>query len=515
MKEFITPALFAIFPILALYAHNIDKVYPSLLVRPAVVVLVTTVVLFLLFRVILKNWRKAALVSSTFLILFFFYGHAASKPLVIVGNITESQTVVAALFGVLFGVSTLLIVTSKSDLRVPVYIFRVIGIVLVVSSLGSIGLYELSAPEVIQETLSSLESPNTDEDTSQVLPDIYYIILDGHARGDIVEEIYEYDNSWFVNGLAERGFYVAEKSTSNYPQTYQSLASSLNFEYINYLGDAVGIKSEDRRPFQKLINNSRVYNFLKEKGYVFVTFASGWTGVDGLSIADIHMQGRLSIDEFENVLIETTPLTLVLGKDIQHTLHRNKVLYAFDHLADVTTINLPTFTYAHIMSPHPPFVFDSEGQAIEQHIAFSLADSTWKLVGDRTSGDYIRLYRQQLAYVDKQIIAVIDEVLSRSDVLPIIILQSDHGPAAYFRWEDPADEAMRERMSILNAYYLPNEKYELLYESITPVNTFRVIFNEYFGQDYELLEDRNYFASWWTPYQFLDVTDMVQNTSAL
>jgi hypothetical protein len=44
-------------------------------------------------------------------------------------------------------------------------------------------------------------------------------------------------------------------------------------------------------------------------------------------------------------------------------------------------------------------------------------------------------------------------------------------------------------MKILNAYFLPGEGAAGLYPSITPVNTFRLIFDVYFGADLELLED--------------------------
>lgn len=46
---------------------------------------------------------------------------------------------------------------------------------------------------------------------------------------------------------------------------------------------------------------------------------------------------------------------------------------------------------------------------------------------------------------------------------------------------------------MLNAYYLPGANVsEILYPSITPVNTFWVIFNNYFGTNLDLLPDKNY-----------------------
>ena len=66
------------------------------------------------------------------------------------------------------------------------------------------------------------------------------------------------------------------------------------------------------------------------------------------------------------------------------------------------------------------------------------------------------------------------------------------------------------RFGILNAYYLPNGGNDLLYESISPVNSFRVIFNSYFGANYEILEDRSYYtAPRFAGSTHDDVTDLI------
>ena len=72
---------------------------------------------------------------------------------------------------------------------------------------------------------------------------------------------------------------------------------------------------------------------------------------------------------------------------------------------------------------------------------------------------------------------------------------------------------MHERMSILNAYFFPGRSYQELYPEITPVNTFRVVLNTFFGADLELLPDKNYFSTWSEPYQFVDVTGAVGHSS--
>ncbi|HSG45623.1 MAG TPA: hypothetical protein VLA72_20970, partial [Anaerolineales bacterium] len=72
---------------------------------------------------------------------------------------------------------------------------------------------------------------------------------------------------------------------------------------------------------------------------------------------------------------------------------------------------------------------------------------------------------------------------------PVIVIMGDHGPTSI-----PGDGVPETRMSILNALYVNEQAKKDLYKSITPVNTFRVIFNNYFGTEYPLLDDRSYFS---------------------
>jgi len=69
---------------------------------------------------------------------------------------------------------------------------------------------------------------------------------------------------------------------------------------------------------------------------------------------------------------------------------------------------------------------------------------------------------------------------------------------------------MRDRFGVLSAYYMGGKETELLYPSISSVNTFRIVFNEFFGMDFQILPDRNYFSLWHTPFRFEEVTDKVK-----
>ena len=93
------------------------------------------------------------------------------------------------------------------------------------------------------------------------------------------------------------------------------------------------------------------------------------------------------------------------------------------------------------------------------------------------------------------------------------MLQSDHGWPT-IGGAHPSASDLKSVFRNLNAYYLPGEGGEPLYESITPVNTFRIIFNSYFNTDYDLLENKMYWinpagTSDDAPEYFIDVTDIL------
>jgi hypothetical protein len=58
--------------------------------------------------------------------------------------------------------------------------------------------------------------------------------------------------------------------------------------------------------------------------------------------------------------------------------------------------------------------------------------------------------------------------------------------------------------------FLPGVAPVAFHDAITPVNTYRLLFNRYFGTDLEMLPDRSLVSVGDRhPYQFIDVTDVL------
>jgi hypothetical protein len=511
----IHPFLFAIFPILFLLSHNIKQTSIDEIVIPTAITISFTFMLWSLLNFVFKNKKKAGLLVSLFLLLFFSYGHiynAIENTYIEIGGVVIGPNkVLFPILGILFFLSTYFCIKTRRNLHNLTNLLNIAAASLVVISLINIGTYKLKtgvawqdnkSTENIKTNLVNLEKP-------AMLPDIYYIILDGYARADILKEVYQYDNSEFLDYLVQKGFYIANKSRSNYNQTFLSLTSSLNLTYLDDLVSRIGTESDDRMPLIKMIRNNNVSSFLKQYGYLIVAFSS-YPGTE-IKNADIYMNFPGSLSEFQNVLINTTPIPVLLNKVLskkgQYDLHRNQLLYIFDHLAKMTEINFPIFVFAHIIIPHPPFVFGEHGEPINPNRKFEYADGSHFMSNGGNRDEYIKNYKKQLTFINKKITEIIDDIISNSPEPPIIILQSDHGPGSMLDWENPNNTNLKERMSILNAYYLPNNDYNQLYDEITPVNTFRIIFNHYFGMDQELLKDESYFSTWNHPYKFIRITD--------
>jgi hypothetical protein len=164
----------------------------------------------------------------------------------------------------------------------------------------------------------------------------------------------------------------------------------------------------------------------------------------------------------------------------------------------------PKFVFAHVLIPHPPFVVNADGEPLEQEYFYELADAS-----DFPGGteEYIQRYSGQVTFLGPWIETIVNQLIEDSPTPPIIIIQGDHGPGSQLDWSNPQEHALRERMAILNAYYFPGVDAEALYDTITPVNSFRVLFDEYFGADYDLLPDVSFFSSARRPYQFQIVTE--------
>jgi len=510
LKRFIVfPLLVALFPVLSLYSLNSDQFRLGVVWLPLATTLAATAAIWAIAAFVFRSVHRGAMFAALVILLFFSFGHMLNA---LEGSETHvfgmGPTIVSLLLsGILFVAVTLFILKTPKTAGRLLLVENFAALCLVAVPLTDIAIKQSHRLAFLQPlaglpVFAQAKAADTD-------PDIYYIILDGYGRDDILRDLYGYDNSEFTNHLATKGFKIAAKSRSNYGQTAASLASSLNMTYLDRHTAGVKSDSRDRNFFAGMIRESWVWSFLKNRGYAFTIFATSYDMLNMKSVG--NFVGPESLTEFEGGVIGMTPLAAAKP---QFSAHREYVRYAFAHLGDAPASNAPTFTFAHIAAPHPPFVFDADGGDVTMSERYTMGDGSHIVgPGGITWRQYRDGYVKQLAYVNRCAMKAVDEILARARRPLVIVIQGDHGPGSLLDQEDPGHTYLTERFSILNAYYLPTGGTSDIYDSISPVNTFRVVLNRYFGMSYRLLPDRSYFSTWNQPYRYIPVTEAIDAES--
>ena len=329
-------------------------------------------------------------------------------------------------------------------------------------------------------------------------PDIYYIVLDGYARNDVLNEYYGFDNSEFINKLQASDFVVPFEARSNYHKTVLSVSSTLNMNYIADLLPELDKKDTYYWWFMEpLIDHSIVRSSLEERGYRSYAIETGW-GITDNPTTDVYYQPcSIVINDYENVLIKMTPLNMFSSFFSQiscfpsYDNHRRIVNFNFEKLSEISKKEEgPKFVFAHILSPHPPFVFGENGEHLTPLYNYSLRDANEILI---TDDEYRSFYVDQMKFVNTMLVDLVDDILTNSSTPPIIILQADHGPGMLTDFRSSTNTCLKERFSVFAAYYFPNIAQESMPVDMTPVNLFRFVFNEYFGTELPILPNRHYY----------------------
>jgi hypothetical protein len=336
------------------------------------------------------------------------------------------------------------------------------------------------------------------------LPDVYYIILDAYGRDDRLKMFYGYDNAPFLAQLEQRGFYIARHSGANYDQTPLALASALSMDYLDTTG-----KKLDQEILRQKVDENAVIGYLRKQGYAYVNIWSGLE-VSRVTTADLVLYDEPDLSTIEGEALGLTALGVNhRTQAIRYENHRKRLRGVFTNLETVAQQSSPKFVFAHLVAPHPPFVFDENGNAVNPSGSLTFADASW-LLQDITRDEYKSHYIAQLQYVNKCVLQTVDAILKQSARPPIIVIQGDHGSRMNLDWESLEHTDLREPFSILNAYYVPEQTRKQLYDTITPVNSFRVILNSVYGAKFAHLPDRSYYSTASHPYDFTDVTNMLR-----
>lgn len=480
MKHFLKdfPLYSLIFPpltILMLAANNLGQMHLSVIWRILLLSIVAGLVLGLICWLFLKAPSKSGLLA--FIILFFSltYGHFFNimRGRVIGSWVIGSHFYMLILWGLVMGGGIYLLIFRLKDLKTATQILNLVILALTGFQLVRIAVYQMNEGIALAQTAEAAPTTFLKPADSDQLPDVYFIILDKYGRSDTLLNTYSYDNSEFIAGLEDLGFWVADCSRSNYSFTVMSLASQLNLAYIEDLTDDPSLKTTSA-----LIQNNAVHQAFEEIGYTTVAFDMGFSWGNFKS-SDYYMEGypknieTWNLDPFELLYLKSTLGILVfeggtdLGEqvtlsDLEQKAEKNRLI--LELLPEIPQMSGPTFVHAHIISPHAPYIFNADGTLNPD------AEDTPASEG----------YPAQLAYLEPRILDDVAQIIADSKVPPIIIIEGDHGFGKNYV------------TSNLLALYLPGYDKSTLDSHMTLVNVFPIIFNAYFGTDISYLPDLSY-----------------------
>ncbi len=472
------PILFAAFPILFLVAHNRDVASPGAAAVPLALSVGTVAAIQLAGSRLLGRRHKVALLLTSSTLGFFTYGH--------LWQVLESRALAGFVVGrdlvllpacAFAGVVVLVAVTRTARaLHTLTRGLNVVALGLVATSVVSLGA-DVGAQS--EATVPTGETPALHGSQR----DVYYLIFDRYPDAETLREHFGFDNTPFLRFLERHGFTVAPGARANYQNTHLSLASSLNMAYLDDLRPA-GSPSRDLGPAFRAIARSTVARSLKRAGYRYVHVGSWWSPTSESPIADVNLRNA-PLSEFTQAFYASTALLPLLRRGYlaeadRDAVQRATTLRELASMDEAIRVDGPKFVFAHLLMPHPPYVFDRNGGRIPSQ---------------ERAGN-VRAFLEQLRFTNRRIERLVRDILAAPGD-PIVIVQADEGPYPRLTtkipgaWAARPDGELRVKYGILSAFRLPGARHAL-YPTISPVNAFRVVFNRYFGTDMPLLRDESY-----------------------
>jgi hypothetical protein len=481
------PLVVATFFPIFVYAENTDAdiTIAEFIVPFAVVIFLTTLTLLLL-RLVIKDSAKVSIIVSLLLLVFFTYGAISEvmtqSKISIAGESLSRHRYLMSASAIIVAAGSGVVLRFSWNLAPVMRAVAVGALILVLFNAGNIVASSVTGDGQNQGGGKNFQAAGRQSSVGETFPDIYYLILDGYSRADVLEEM---------------GFTVLPQARSNYMETKYSLPSSLRMQYL----------STDRPPLYRYDNNESL-NFVQSKGYTYVHLGSADPYSRRNPYADIELLNdsplKLLLSDYSFILMDSTILPYVaLNLGIDRTApfvaeDRKRFAETIEFLGQIPYMPGPTFTFNHMKPPHPPYIFDRDGNPP------SVAN--YNILDPGNNGWASKPYTDQIFYLNKRIEEVASQILERSSMEPVIIIQGDHGSGR--SWCNCPDDSIKgslaefERPAILNAYYLPEYCRSALYPSITPVNTFRMVFDACLGADFGLLEDKSYWTLGGAPMNF-------------
>ncbi|MBP7652102.1 sulfatase-like hydrolase/transferase [Candidatus Dependentiae bacterium] len=488
--------IYSVIPIFFLYSMNIYEVSFFQIVRSVIITAAAVFILNILISSFLNiKSEKQTVIFIILIIAFFSFGHIENilfeyfEGTYFMEKVPLIWTLLVILICFLTGFfcnTKSIFVVKKIMVNTGIFLFFII-------------LYNITAKTLVwtehkenYSYLNNIKSYSRKISEKTYKPNIFFIILDAYPREDILNKIFNYDNSDIIEYLKSKGFYCAPKSMSNYQSTHLSMRSMFGMQIVRDWNELRDQNIFNEEYTMKYILRSKTIEFLKSIGYTYAAFSPN-IGMGDWTVADyiIKTNIKFSLNYFEYILMNNTMMSLVWKFKDGFKMCRRKNLNQLSDLASHKMFKIPQpfFLYAHISAPHPPFVFDENGDWIELNRNWIDGEGIiGKLINQE---EYRKLFVNEVKYINKQLIKIVENLFGMKDK-PVIIIMGDHGSRSITDRNDPY--FAKEKVYNFFSVYLPEKKTaEIFYENVTAVNVFPLIFNAYFDAGFSMLQDKSYF----------------------
>ena len=336
-------------------------------------------------------------------------------------------------------------------------------------------------------------------------PNVYLISHDSYLRADALRTFYEFDNRAFTDRLTALGFLLPSRSYANYNFTNLSLTTELGMNYI--LSNAAEHKALLRGALgtEEISGETEAATQFKRRGYTYIFANNGFFGsLKCSAFNDVCLNPRISSYELYGALVDLTPARLILAGEISSRSVYSS--YTVDRLTDFEPHKQrqPFLFFLHTVGLHN-FAWDADCRyrPLPLSVLWNGPTALQSLIK--------RAYVDQLQCVNRMTLAAVEYLLAR-DPGAIMIIQADHGTWSMGglrsrpRTDWVATSEAEELFAILNGYRLPARCRRYLYDTISPVNSFRVVLSCIDDIDHPLLPDRHFLMSGpeWNGHPFFE-----------
>jgi hypothetical protein len=506
---------------------NIDFSYPKELMFPFAAFAIISAVVYYAYRLALRRVYPAHVAALLLVYLFYSYDYHYAQiekwlKSVLPGNADTFFSLnllyvvfIAVLCG-LVGYFAVKVVESYKFLHhfqlQKVMVFGITFLFLTQSYKVGIVWFHIRNELSFKYTA---QSPQKDASKQTSKPDVYYIVFDRYANATTLNDDYHYDNSGFLDFLRSRQFVVRDDAYANYPFTMSSISSTLAMQYHTGLEQQFSKDSfQTGFPYRTILNDPPAAKLFKDNGYTYNQVASWWdftrigihadtNPTEGYRFRIFGAQFFLSDLERDifnkSVMFPLLKKGMTVGgrvvikydRDYNPRENLDHQISALKNIAG-TKNQSPQFTFAHILSPHDPYIFKADG-----------SDTLYDHGRNDSGADETVKFTNQLTYLNTQAEDVLGYIRSH-DPGAAIIVQADEGPYPkefrypltpdrYYNPKDLAVPQMRQKFGVLASYYMPGAQASDVAAYVdSSVNPLRFVFSNYLGYKMDKLPDCNF-----------------------